>query len=55
MFSHDSIRFDLLRQRAFNLRWATVSEGVIPLTAADPDFRCAPEIRKAVIEYTQSG
>ena len=55
MFSHDSIRFDLLRQRAFNLRWATVPEGVIPLTAADPDFPCAPEIREAVIEYTQSG
>jgi bifunctional pyridoxal-dependent enzyme with beta-cystathionase and maltose regulon repressor activities len=26
-------------KRAYNLRWATVPEGVIPLTAADPDFK----------------
>ena len=43
-FSNGSIRFDILRQRAFNLRWAEVPEDVIPLTAADPDFPAAPEI-----------
>ncbi|MBX2907667.1 MAG: pyridoxal phosphate-dependent aminotransferase [Taibaiella sp.] len=51
MFEHNSINLDLLRQRAFNLRWATVPEGVIPLTAADPDFPCAPQIAEAINSY----
>ncbi|KAF0688912.1 Aste57867_19558 [Aphanomyces stellatus] len=34
----------VLRQRAFNYRWATVLKGVIPLTAADPDFACSDAI-----------
>lgn len=55
MFTNDSINFHLLKERAFNLRWATVAEDVIPLTAADPDFPCAPEIRQAINEYVQSG
>ena len=37
-----------LRSRAFNMRWAEQPEGVIPLTAADPDFRAAPAIRDAL-------
>ena len=41
-FTSKSINFDVLRQRAFNLRWAEVPEGVIPLTAADADFPPAP-------------
>jgi aminotransferase len=51
LFDHASVRMDLLRQRAFNLRWASVEEGVIPLTAADPDFPCAPEIADAIAQY----
>lgn len=51
MFDHNSINLDILKQRAFNLRWATVAEGVIPLTAADPDFPCAPEIAEAIKAY----
>ena len=51
LFDHSNVRMDLLRQRAFNLRWAAVEEGVIPLTAADPDFPCAPEIADAVARY----
>jgi len=51
LFDHANIRMDLLRQRAFNLRWASVEEGVIPLTAADPDFPCAPEIAEAIARY----
>jgi aminotransferase len=51
VFDHSHVRMDLLRQRAFNLRWASVEEGVIPLTAADPDFPCAPEISDAVARY----
>lgn len=53
MFEHQTIDFDILKQRAFNLRWATVPEGVIPLTAADPDFPSAPEIAEAIIRFTK--
>jgi aspartate/methionine/tyrosine aminotransferase len=40
-----------LKSRAFNLRWAEVPDGVIPLTAADPDFKSAPEISEAIMAY----
>ncbi|GAB2692829.1 pyridoxal phosphate-dependent aminotransferase [Mucilaginibacter koreensis] len=53
MFSHQSVNLDVLRQRAYNLRWATVPEDVIPLTAADPDFPSAPEIAEAIIKFTK--
>jgi aminotransferase len=53
MFEHSTIDLDILKKRAFNLRWATVPEGVIPLTAADPDFRSAPEIAEAMIRFTK--
>jgi bifunctional pyridoxal-dependent enzyme with beta-cystathionase and maltose regulon repressor activities len=52
MFLNQEINFDILKKRAFNLRWASVPEGVIPLTAADPDFPCAPEIAEAIKQYT---
>jgi aminotransferase len=51
MFDHASINLDLLKRRAYNLRWATVPEGVIPLTAADPDFPSAPEIAEAITRF----
>ncbi len=54
-FPHTSIDFSLLKKRAYNLRWATVEDGVIPLTAADPDFPIAPEIREAIKSYTNGG
>lgn len=50
-FINEEINFALLQQRAFNLRWATVPKGVIPLTAADPDFPCAPEIAEALQQF----
>ena len=53
MFEHQTINFDILKQRAFNLRWATVPEGVIPLTAADSDYPSAPEIAEAIIRFTK--
>lgn len=46
---------ELLRRRAFNLRWATVDADVIPLTAADPDFPVAPRIREAIAAHTADG
>ena len=52
-FNSDKINLDLLRQRAFNLRWAELPDDVIPLTAADPDFKSAPQIAEAIIEYSK--
>ncbi len=52
-FQHDAIDFETLQQRAYNLRWATVSKDIIPLTAADPDFPVAPEIEKAINDYSE--
>lgn len=54
-FNNETIKFDVLRQRAFNMRWAEVPEGVIPLTAADSDFPAAPEIAEDIIEYAKAG
>ncbi len=53
MFEHTAVNLDILKKRAYNLRWATVPEGVIPLTAADPDLPCAPEIAEAIISFTK--
>ncbi len=53
MFDQSAVDLEILKKRAFNLRWATVPEGVIPLTAADPDFPSAPEIAEAIIRFTQ--
>ncbi len=52
MFTNNEIQLDILKKRAFNLRWASVPDGVIPLTAADPDFPCAPEISEAINRYS---
>ena len=51
MFDAKDIDMDTLRKRAFNLRWAEVPDDVIPLTAADPDLKCSPEIVKAIKNY----
>lgn len=53
MFNHSSINSEILKKRAHNLRWASVPEGVIPLTAADPDFPCAPEIAESIARFAK--
>lgn len=53
MFSNDTVNLEVLKSRAYNLRWATVEDGVIPLTAADPDFPCAPEISEAICAFSK--
>ena len=53
MFRNNNINLNLLKKRAHNLRWATVPDGVIPLTAADPDFPSAPEIAEAICDYSK--
>ncbi len=51
MFQSSDIDQQTLLQRAYNLRWASLPQGVIPLTAADLDFPCAPAIHEAVQQY----
>jgi len=53
-FSDDSVNLQLLRKRAKN-RWGALPRDVIPLTAADPDFPVAPEIRAAISERALEG
>lgn len=54
-FSDKDVPLALLRERAFNLRWAQQPEGVIPLTAADPDFPVSPAIQENLIRYIKDG
>jgi aspartate/methionine/tyrosine aminotransferase len=55
MFENRSVNIPLLRTHAFNLRWATLPTGTIPLTAADPDFPIAPAIQEAITRFTADG
>ena len=55
MFNPFEIDLSLLSQRAYNLRWATVPQGVIPLTAADPDLPIAQPIKEALLDYVKGG
>ena len=55
LFSNNQVDLGVLRKRAFNYRWATHDVDVIPLTAADPDFRVAQPIVNAIQEYSASG
>ncbi|HKF22183.1 MAG TPA: pyridoxal phosphate-dependent aminotransferase [Candidatus Angelobacter sp.] len=54
-FSDDAVPLTLLRQRAFNLRWAQQPADVIPLTAADPDFPVCPAVQEELIRYVGEG
>jgi aspartate/methionine/tyrosine aminotransferase len=53
-FGDEEIRFDLLRKYSAN-QWARYPNDVIPLTAADPDFRAAEPIRRALINMSIDG
>jgi aspartate/methionine/tyrosine aminotransferase/2-polyprenyl-6-methoxyphenol hydroxylase-like FAD-dependent oxidoreductase len=55
LFSDSSVRLDLLRERAFNLRWAQQPADVIPLTAADPDFPVCPAVQEQLVRYVRDG
>lgn len=54
-FVAEAVDREILRQRAFNLRWAELPADVIPLTAADPDLPCPPVVREAIAEYVSAG
>ncbi|MDG2333833.1 MAG: pyridoxal phosphate-dependent aminotransferase [Myxococcota bacterium] len=55
LFDNQSVPLKLLSERAYNYRWAEIDQGVIPLTAADPDFAVAREIRDAITRYAHEG
>ncbi len=55
LFGDEKVNLKALKKKAYNFRWAEVEEGVIPLTAADPDFPVAPEIVQALTEYVSDG
>lgn len=55
LFADDAVPLELLRKRAFNLRWAQQPDGVIPLTAADPDFRVCPAVQERLTQYIKEG
>jgi aspartate/methionine/tyrosine aminotransferase len=55
MFHDNQVNYQILQQRAYNLRWAVLPSDVIPLTAADPDFRCATVIQEAIEDYVKEG
>lgn len=55
MFTNTDINFEALKRKAYNGRWATLENGIIPLTAADPDFRMSQEIENGIIEYIRDG
>ena len=54
-FSDDAVPLELLRERAFNLRWAQQPANVIPLTAADPDFPVCPAVQEHLLRYVSDG
>jgi aspartate/methionine/tyrosine aminotransferase/2-polyprenyl-6-methoxyphenol hydroxylase-like FAD-dependent oxidoreductase len=54
-FSDNIVRLDLLRERAFNMRWAQQPGDVIPLTAADPDFPICPAIQEQLVRHVRDG
>ena len=53
-FKDEEIRFDLLRRHSAN-QWGKYPPDIIPLTAADPDFRAAEPIRQAIIQNAIDG
>ncbi|CAB9526781.1 Bifunctional aspartate aminotransferase and glutamate/aspartate-prephenate aminotransferase [Seminavis robusta] len=55
LFTNDQVDFKQLSKKAYNYRWATLGEGIIPLTAADSDFPIAQPIREAMHEYIEDG
>jgi len=55
LFTDEAVNMKALKAKAFNFRWAEVPDGVIPLTAADPDFPVAKEIVQAITDYIADG
>jgi len=55
LFSNENVNIKSLRSKAYNYRWATLEDDVIPLTAADPDSPVAKEITQGIADYCADG
>lgn len=55
LFSHENVNLDILRERSYSMRWASLPHDVIPLSSADPDFPPAKEITDTLKEYLDGG
>ena len=55
LFDHQNVNLPILKQRAYNYRWAVQDADVIPLTAADSDFPVAQTITDSIQHYLASG
>lgn len=55
IFDSYHINKEALRERAYNMRWAELDKSIIPLTSADSDFPCAPQIIDAIKSYSNVG
>lgn len=55
LFAGAAVDLTTLRRTAYNHRWAVQPPGVIPLTAADPDFPVCEEIIAAVQRHLAAG
>ncbi|MEM7033816.1 MAG: pyridoxal phosphate-dependent aminotransferase, partial [Chloroflexota bacterium] len=55
LFTDNRVNIPVLKQRAYNHRWAVQEADIIPLTAADPDFPIAPQIVAGMQNYLQKG
>ncbi|MGH2941963.1 MAG: FAD-dependent oxidoreductase, partial [Solirubrobacteraceae bacterium] len=55
LFADAAVDLPTLRRRAHNHRWAVQPAGVIPLTAADPDFPVCEDVIAAVQRHLAAG
>jgi aspartate/methionine/tyrosine aminotransferase len=55
LFNDENVPKALLKQRAYNYRWAELADDIIPLTAADPDFKAPKEVGEAIARYALDG
>ena len=49
------VSLPVLKERAFNYRWATLPSGVLPLTAASSDFPVARCVVDAIVNHVMCG
>ena len=54
-FCDSAVDQGILRQTAFNLRWATVANDVIPVTAGEMECPVAPPVREAIDRHVRNG
>ncbi len=55
LFTHENVNLPILKERAYNFRWAVQEADVIPLTAADSDFPVASVITDRLQAYLAAG